>query len=282
LQAPPTPATRKPRRWPWLLALVVLFALGFWLGRLLAPKCPLRPAPAAGTGGGGGGGGSGGGGGGGRVGVGPDAKGDPDKGGGAGGSGTGRVLGSGGSVDGSGGGNGTTVGQGHDGSAVGAQGADDSAGADSSGKSRLDGGNGPDGDPDTKKSVETGVWRPAAGAPLSDSSGDTPQSNPKDATVKVLSAHDFTYDRTGLPRYPDANQAIFSALSYDAPGRTDSYGSASGIVTGSAFDEVVAWYHKSLPGGWSNTTLSDLNRLGAVAQQLMTPVEILMKTRVRL
>jgi hypothetical protein len=97
---------------------------------------------------------------------------------------------------------------------------------------------------------------------------DQPQSNGKDASVKVLSAHDFSYDKTGLPRYLDANQAVFSAMSYDVPGRTDTYGSASGIVSGSAFDDVVGWYRKNLPAGWSNSTVSDLNRLGAVAQQL--------------
>jgi hypothetical protein len=83
-----------------------------------------------------------------------------------------------------------------------------------------------------------------------------------------LSAPDFTYDKTGLPRYLDSNKAVFSAMSYDMPGRTDTYGSSSGIVTGSAFDDVVSWYRKSLPPGWSNSTVSDLNRLGAVAQAL--------------
>jgi len=81
-------------------------------------------------------------------------------------------------------------------------------------------------------------------------------------------APDFTYDKTGLPRYLDQNKAVFSALSYDVPGRTDTYGSGSGIVTNSAFDDVVAWYRKSLPAGWSNSSIGDLNRLGAVAQAL--------------
>jgi hypothetical protein len=235
---PPIQAPRKPRRWPWVVALILLFALGFWLGRLLAPKCPLCPAPVAGAGGGGGGGG----------------------GGGSGGSGGGK-----GGMEGSGmgGGNGTTVGHGYDGSAVGAKGSDDAGG-----------GQGSDPELEMKQSTKTGVWRLAAGAALSASSGDAPQANSRDATVRVLSARDFSYDRTALPRYADASQAILSALSYDTPGKTDTYGSASGIVTGSSFDDVVTWYRKSLPAGWSNTTLSDLNRLGAVAQQL-TPDKIL-------
>jgi hypothetical protein len=113
-----------------------------------------------------------------------------------------------------------------------------------------------------------GVWRLAAGAPLTTGNGDDPQSNGKDSGVKVLSARDFSYDKTGLPRYLDANKAVFSAMSYDVQGRTDAYGSASGIVTGSAFDDVVDWYRKNLPPGWSDTTIADLNRFGAAAQAL--------------
>src|SRR5665213_418500 len=48
-----TQPARKPRRWPWILALLLIFALGFWLGRRQAPKCPQCPAaPVTGTGGG--------------------------------------------------------------------------------------------------------------------------------------------------------------------------------------------------------------------------------------
>lgn len=274
---------RKNRKWPWMLALILFFGLGFWLGRLMAHKCPICPAPPTlGTGGGGGGGGGGhpgaGGGGG---------KGDPDKGGGAGGSGTGRVLGDGGRVNGSGGGgsagsgqgtgdmsgggqgggSGTVVGHGYDGTATGAGGSDDGGGG-AGGKSKL--GDSPNSaaiDPDVKK-TELGVARLATGAPLADSDGDAAAAQGKMASVKVLSAHDFTYDKTGLPRYPDANQAVFSALSYDVPGRTDTYGSGSGIVTGGGFDDVVAWYRKNLPPGWSSSTIGDLSRLGVLAQAL--------------
>ncbi|HEX3913349.1 MAG TPA: zinc ribbon domain-containing protein [Steroidobacteraceae bacterium] len=275
---------RKNRKWPWVLALIIFFALGFWLGHRMAPKCPACPAlPAGGTGGGGGGGGGGGhpgaGGGGG--------KGDPDKGGGGGADGTGRVLGAGGKVDGSGGGgapgsgsgtgdmaggghssaDGTTIGHGNDSSAVGSTGSDDGGGGTSGSSKPGDSPNGPNIDPDAQK-TELGVARLAAGAPLADSSGDGFAAQGSSASVKVLSAHDFTYDKTGLPRYPDANKAVFSALSYDMPGRTDTYGSGSGIVTGSSFDDVVAWYRKNLPPGWSSSTIGDLNRLGAVAQAL--------------
>jgi hypothetical protein len=273
---------RKSRRWPWILALILVFLLGLWLGHRMAPKCPPCPTPAAGNGGGGGSGG----GGGGHSGAGGGGKGDPNKGGGAGGGGTGRVLGDGGRVNGSGGGgsagsgqgtgdmqggghgggDGTTVGHGYDGSAQGASGGDDGGGG-SGGKSTL--GDSPDppaADPEAKKQIAAGVFRLAAGGPLSPDGLNDPQAQGKDVSVKVLSAPDFTYDKTGLPRYPDANQSVASALSYDIPGRTDTYGSSSGIVTASAFDDVVGWYRKNLPPGWSDSTVGDLNRLGAVAQ----------------
>lgn len=290
VEAPGQPA-RRSRKWLWILALLVFFALGFWLGHRIAPKCPVCPAaPALGKGGGGGDGG-----GGGHPGAGGgDGKGDPDKGGGAGGGGTGRVMGEGGKADGSGGGgsagsgqgtgnmtgdgqgggNGTVVGHGYDGSAVGATGSDDGGGG-TNGSSKLgDSPNPSEPDSDARK-TKLAVARLATGAQLTDSSGDaTPMAQGKLASVKVLSANDFTYDKTGLPRYLDANRAVFSAMSYDLPDRTDSYGSGSGIVTGSAFEDVVAWYRKSLPPGWSNSTIGDLSRLGAVAQA-MSPDKIM-------
>src|SRR5450432_1976347 len=99
---PSSSKPKKSRRWLWwVLALILVFALGFFLGHRTAPKCPRCPAPStAGAGGGGGGGG----GGSGRPKAGTGAKGDPDKGGGGNASGLGRVLGEGGQVDGSGGG----------------------------------------------------------------------------------------------------------------------------------------------------------------------------------
>jgi len=279
------PSAAKSRKWRWILALILIFLLGFWLGHRMAPKCPVCPAPPTpGTGGAGGGGG----GGGGHPGAGGGGgKGDPSNGGGGGGGGMGRVIGDGGRVNGSGGsgsagggagtgdmsgsgsggGNGTTVGHGLDGSATGSTGSDDGGGG-GGGNSKLgDAPNSPASDAEAKK-TEAGVYRLATGGPLTPDGVDVPVDQGKDASVKVLTAHDFTYDKTGLPRYLDANQAVFSALSYTVPGRTDTYGSSSGIVTGSAFDDVVGWYRKSLPSGWSASTISDLNKLGAVAQAL--------------
>ncbi len=82
--------------------------------------------------------------------------------------------------------------------------------------------------------------------PMTLGADDLSGTDPHDTAKKVLSAHDFTYDRTGLPRYPDATQAVSSALSYDVPDKVDAYSSACGIVTGSSFDDVVAWYRNEL------------------------------------
>ncbi len=100
------------------------------------------------------------------------------------------------------------------------------------------------------------------------SSLDATLPEAQDRHGKQLIAHDFRYDKTGLPRYPDATKAVISAISYDEADQTDRFGSSSAIVTGSAFEDVVSWYGKNLPPGWHDVTVGDLNRLGAVAQQL--------------
>ena len=276
------PPTRKDRRWLWILALLLSFALGLWLGRQMMPRCAAYPVPrAAGSGDGGGGGG-------GHSGAANGGSGDSDKDGGQGGDGKGigRVKGEGGHVDGGGGGgapgsgvgsgtmegggkadsNGTTVGHGYDGSAKGASGSDDSGGG-ASGTSKPGGSpNGLDADPESNR-IASAVARLATGTALADSYAADTSEQGKSRDVKVMSAPDFSYDKTGLPRYPDQNKSVYSAISYPLPGRTDVYGSGSGIVTGSGFEDVVAWYQKSLPPGWSNSA-TGTDQLETVAQTL--------------
>jgi hypothetical protein len=273
---------KKSRRWLWwVLALILVFALGFFLGHRTAPKCPPCPAPsAAGAGGGGGGGGSG------HPKAGAGGNGDHDKGGGGSASGLGRVLGDGGRVDGGGGGgsagsgkgtgdmagggtytaDGTVVGHGNNSTETGASGSDDDNDGGSGGKGNpSQAPNGPESDLAAKKRTEAGVWRLAAGGTLSADGVDTPQTNAKAASNNVLTAHDFRYDKTNLPRYPESVKDVVSAISYPPGGRTDTYGTSSGIVTSSPFDTVVDWYRKNLPPGWHDTTISDF---GALAKQL--------------
>jgi hypothetical protein len=78
---------------------------------------------------------------------------------------------------------------------------------------------------------------------------------------KSYSANDFTYDKTNLPRYPDANTAVVSSVSYGPDGRTDTYSTGAGIVTSSSFDQVVNWYRQNLPPGWRAMTIGDMQQL---------------------
>jgi hypothetical protein len=81
----------------------------------------------------------------------------------------------------------------------------------------------------------------------------------------TLAAPDFRYDKTGLPRYPDAVSAVASAYSYGPGGQQDVKGSSVAIVTASSFDTTVDWYVKNLPAGWHAQTVGNF---GALAQQL--------------
>jgi hypothetical protein len=89
--------------------------------------------------------------------------------------------------------------------------------------------------------------------------------DPQPLDGNTLSAPDFRYDKTGLPRYPDEVTGVASAYSYGAGGEQDVKGSSVAIVTGSSFDAAVAWYVKNLPPGWRAQTVGDF---GALAQQL--------------
>jgi hypothetical protein len=110
------------------------------------------------------------------------------------------------------------------------------------------------------------------GKPLGLGDGDNPQT--EDPLVKSFTSRDFTYDKTGLPRYPDGVKAVVSSVTYEPAGQTDTYSTGAGIVTASSFDTVVDWYQKNLPGGWQSSTVGDFGQLGATAKQL-SPENIL-------
>ena len=78
---------------------------------------------------------------------------------------------------------------------------------------------------------------------------------------KVRTASDFTYDNTGLPRYPDSVTGVFSAASLADTGTPDGKHSSCTIVTSSDFATVVGWYRAHLPAGWHDRTVSDVARL---------------------
>jgi hypothetical protein len=74
-------------------------------------------------------------------------------------------------------------------------------------------------------------------------------------------AHDFTYDVTGLPRYPNAVSKVASARTTksDAPADT---GSTCVLLTTDSFDQVVAWYHGQLPRTWKQAVIPNFDALG--------------------
>ncbi len=250
-QATSGPATADPARQDkWrrrgILALVLL--LGILIGWLLAPRCARCPGGgtsddshvfgASAT----------------TKGRGPGSK---------VGLGTGEGPAGGG---GNGAGGGDTHGHGYDGDATGAAG---SAGGGGGGKGAEDSGTGGKlKSQDAQDTLRRAVIRSA----FSDSpdGGGQDKTPPQQLGGKVLSAPDFTYDRTGLPRYAGAVQGVQSALVYAKPNDTSDYGTGAGIVTGDSFDTVVAWYQSQLPAGWQAETIPDLNQ---VSQQL-TPENI--------
>ena len=88
---------------------------------------------------------------------------------------------------------------------------------------------------------------------------------PPEAGNHTLAAPDYSYDKTGLPRYPDAVSGIASAYTYGPGGEQDVKGSSVAIVTASSFQTAVDWYVKNLPAGWHAQTVGNFS---ALAQQL--------------
>jgi hypothetical protein len=239
------PARRK--RWPKVVGCVVLFLLGVLIGWWLAtkgPQCspPPKLTPGDGTPMGSGGAGS--------------AGGSPQKlGKGGGGAGGGGLSADGGSTKPGGSGRGGPTDADGDlsgGGGSGGGGADDSAKGDS-----------PTGD----TQLGDRVIKLAAGQPLA---GAPDQEGPlaKDPANKSMMAPDFTYDKTGLPRYPNSVQKVASAQAFDKGG-SGAFGSSVAIATGDDFDKVVAWYQSRMPWGWKSQTVGDFAGMAAKFRALV-------------
>jgi hypothetical protein len=80
---------------------------------------------------------------------------------------------------------------------------------------------------------------------------------------QILKAADFRYDRTGLPRYAQSVSTTGSTLYHAAD--SANYHSTAAIITSSSFQDVVDWYKRQLPAGWSVQLVGDV---GALAQQV--------------
>ncbi len=257
--------------------MILCFLLGLSMGRMPLLKPLICPMPTAGNGGGGGGaagggigghsapgtgepaGGGGGGGAPGRSFGGPGAlaNGTGSPAGGAGGGGDGDVPGlNGGGPDGE-------PANGHGKEVMGKTAEDGDLGGPGKGAKQPVG-------PDDSASGQAGKGAPqlegdllrlAAGKSLSGAGADDEPPAMPVPQGKSYSARDFSYDKTNLPRYPDAVTAVVSSISYGPDGRTDRFSTGAGILTSNSFDTVVGWYRAHLPAGWHELTIGDMGRM---------------------
>jgi hypothetical protein len=246
---------KKDRRWRWwLLALILFFALGFWLALLLAPKCPTCAVPSGdGSGTGRNAPGSG---------TSSPEDGTPAKLTGSPGQGTSEAAGgsSTGDIDGSGkitphefGGKEKT--------------------GDSVGTKTQDGEPAPDNAPhggQDDQALYGAVAQLAQGVAPDGATVISSQDHPT-ARTKSLVAYDFSYDKTNLPRYPDNVREVASSISHLLDAKTgeptSAYGTGAGIVTTSSFDDVVDWYRKNVPADWQSSSIGDFGQLAQQATQ---------------
>jgi hypothetical protein len=215
--------------------ILVAFVFGFLLGWFLH-KCPQL----GGGGGGGGGGGAGGGGGGALPAKGPPVKlnGGPGAGGGGGGGGGGnipKIAGSGKGGDGGGDGDDAT------GSAPGGKPGD---------ASNPPPGNGSGEDQAGDLVTHMHGGKMDIGGKMADSAPPDPPGS------SFVSAKDFTYDSTGLPRYASGVTGIASGLSTDTLRHQRT--STAAIITSDSFDKTVDWYKSQVPAGWHASVVGDM------------------------
>jgi len=230
----PMPAPKDNRR-KWIAAVIIAFILGFLLGWFLH-KCPVKDKNPMDLGSGT-----------------ANVNGAPSPGGGGS-----RVQVSGGGAGAGGGGGG---GQGGD-----INGSGNPNGGPADGDDKNKAGDAPDGKPGDAKHTPTPPANtpPVAGEILtqmaSGKSGNGDQKLPPTtdslARVGVLSAPDFSYDSTGLPRYASGVQSVASGISTDSVRHTKS--ALTAIVTNDSFDSVVTWYKSQLPAGWRASSMGNM------------------------
>jgi hypothetical protein len=80
-------------------------------------------------------------------------------------------------------------------------------------------------------------------------------------TVDTVTAPNFKYDFTGLPRYSNVTRSM-SGLSTrkDVPADT---GTVAGMLTADSFDTVTSWYHTHAPQGWHETKMGNMEQVAA-------------------
>jgi len=266
----------KTERRNWIVALIVAFVLGFLLAWYLLRQqqhqagCPRRAddgAPVAMNGA--------------SQGHGAPGAGSPTKLGAPGsgtaerkGGGSTTVLEGGGGAGGSGGGGDGDLQGGHpweahgkdqkfDGSSHGSDDKLDGGGTargDIDGKGAGEGRQTPPQEARTARSEGPGTLYKEPGGP--GGTGGTPDKAQPEAGVAApdgVTASDFRYDKSALPRYPNGVTAVESGTALPAGAQQDPNTSISAFLTTDDPQTVAAWYQAHLPQDWKEVNLGALN-----------------------
>jgi len=91
--------------------------------------------------------------------------------------------------------------------------------------------------------------------------GTTAANDRVDPAMDTVTAPNFTYDLTGLPRYSHVTRTM-SGLSTrkDIPADT---GTVAAMLTADSFDSVASWYHTHVPPGWHESKMSNMEQMAA-------------------
>jgi hypothetical protein len=114
-------------------------------------------------------------------------------------------------------------------------------------------------DSDAKGSFESEVVRGLGSA--SNGLGGSSANEPIGPTVDTVTAPNFRYDLTGLPRYSNVTRSM-SGLSTRKEAPADT-GTVAAMLTADSFDSVASWYHTHVPLGWHETKMGNMEQMAA-------------------
>jgi hypothetical protein len=227
--------TTRDRRLLWAASVIIAFVLGYLLCRR-GQECPslsLGNGSVAGNSGGAPPGGPS------RIRVNGKVEGEVKTGGTSDGSGATKSGGAGGGAAGGGG--------------------DDEGRGNTSGSGAAFGSGKLASDSDAKGSLGSDVIRGLGST--SSGLGGSSANEQIGPTIDTVTAPNFKYDLTGLPRYSNATRSM-SGLSTrkDIPADT---GTVAAMLTPDSFDSVTAWYHTHVPPGWRETKMGNMEQMAA-------------------
>jgi hypothetical protein len=143
--------------------------------------------------------------------------------------------------------------------AGGGGGDDDGGGANSRGSGTAFGSGKTPADSDAKGSLGSEVIHGLASE--TSGLGGSSTSERMGPTIDTVTAPNFKYDLTGLPRYSNVTRSM-SGLSTrkDIPADT---GTVAAMLTPDSFDSVASWYHEHAPPGWHETKMGNMEQMAA-------------------